>query len=262
MLSGGEVPRILLRGILESLDLLVTKDGVVIEVEFGIEGDYIPALGDGERVDLHLGAVLFDKKAIGGVKKTTGSAKSGRGEAEEDTDLTGLIGLETEAGMDGFPKDGLGIFFCDRLDIDPTLLAGDNHRTAGGTVQNNGEVKFPGDLGRFADQDGVDWFSFWAGLMRDEGVTDHNGSDVFDLPRGFNEMNTSLVTIRKMALPSPAGMDLGLDNEAVARKPAGDGFGLFRGTGDGSTGNGDPRGCEEFACLIFVDVHKSFVVKG
>jgi hypothetical protein len=98
--------------------------------------------------------------------------------------------------------------------------------------------------------------------MRDECVADHVGRDVLDLPRSFDEMNTSLVTICKMALPSPAGMNLGLDNEAVTRKAAGDGFGLFRGTGDGSTGNGDTRRCEKFACLIFVDVHKSFVVKG
>jgi hypothetical protein len=88
------------------------------------------------------------------------------------------------------------------------------------------------------------------------------GSDVFDLSRGFNEMNPPFETILEMAFAPTAGMDLGLNNEAVTRKPAGDGFGLFRGTGDGSTGNGDPRGCEEFACLIFVDVHKSFVVKG
>jgi hypothetical protein len=98
--------------------------------------------------------------------------------------------------------------------------------------------------------------------MRDEGVADHVGSHVLDLPRGFDEVNAPFETILEMAFATTAGMDLGLDNEAVARKPAGDGFGLFRGTGDGSTGNGDPRGCEEFACLIFVDVHKSFVVKG
>ena len=75
-------------------------------------------------------------------------------------------------------------------------------------------------------------------------------------------MNTSLETVLEMAFAPPAGMDLGLDDEAVTRKAPGNRFSLFRGAGDSSTGDGDTCRSEKFPCLIFVDVHKSFVVKG
>jgi len=54
-------------------------------------------------------------------------------------------------------------------------------------------------------------------------------------------MNPTLVTILEMAFTAPAGMDLGLDDKTVTGKTTGDGFGLFRSTGDGSAGNGDTR---------------------
>jgi len=260
--GSGKISGILLGRILESLDLLVTKDGVVIEVEFRIEGDHISALGDGQRIDLHLGAVLFDEKAIGSVKETTGSAKAGRGEPEEDADLAGLVGLKAEAGMNGFPQDGFGIFLRDGLDIHSALLAGNDDGTARSAVENDGQVKFAGDFGGFPDQNGVDRFTLGSGLMRDEGVANHVGRDVFDLPGGFDEMYTPLKTVFEMAFAPPACMDLGFDDEAVTRKAPGNRFSLFRGAGDSSTGNGDTRRSEKFPCLIFVDVHKSFVVKG
>jgi hypothetical protein len=260
--SSGKIAGILLGRILKGLDLLVTKDGVVIEVEFRIEGDDIPSFGDGQGVDLHLGAVLFDKEAIGSVKKTTGSAKAGRGKAEEDTDFAGLVGLKAEAGMNGFPQDGFGIFLRDGLDIHSALLTGNDDGATGSAVENDGQVKFAGDFGGFPDQNGVDRFTLGSRLMRDEGVANHVGRDVFDLPGGFDEMNTSLETVLEMAFAPPAGMDLGLDDEAVTRKAPSNRLSLFRGMGDGSTGNGDTRRSEKFPCLIFVDVHKSFVVKG
>jgi hypothetical protein len=209
-----------------------------------------------------LGAVLFDKKAIGGVKKTTGSTESGRREPEEDADLAGLVGLEAEAGMNGFPQDGFGIFLRDGLDIHSALLASNDDGAARSAVENDGQVKFTGDFGGFPNQNGVDGLSLGSGLMRDEGVANHVGRDVFDLPGGFDEMNTSLETVLEMAFAPPAGMDLGLDDEAVTRKAPGNRFSLFRGAGDSSTGDGDTRRSEKFPCLIFVDVHKSFVVKG
>jgi hypothetical protein len=82
------------------------------------------------------------------------------------------------------------------------------------------------------------------------------GGHVFDLPRGFDKMNASLVTIFEMAYAASAGMDLGLDDEAVTWKSAGNGFGLFWSTGNGSTGNSDTRRSEKFPCLIFVDIHE------
>jgi hypothetical protein len=45
--GSGKIAGILLGRILESLDLFVPKDSVIIEVEFRIEGDHISALGDG-----------------------------------------------------------------------------------------------------------------------------------------------------------------------------------------------------------------------
>jgi len=254
--GSGEIPRILLRRILQGLDLFVPKDSVVIEVEFRIEGDHISALGDGQGVDLHLGAVLFDEKAIGGVKKTTGGTKAGRGKAEEDADLAGLVGLEAEAGMNGFPQDGFGIFLRDGLDIHSALLASNDDGAARSAVENDGQIELPGDLSGLTDQNGVDRLTLGPGLMRDEGVTEHVGRDVFDLPGGFDEMNTSLETVFEMAFAPPAGMDLGLDDEAVTRKAPGNRFSLFRGAGDSSTGDGDTRRSEKFPCLIFVDVHE------
>jgi len=196
------------------------------------------------------------------VKKTTGGAKAGGRKAKEDADLAGLVGLEAEARMNGFPQDGFGIFLCDGLDIHSALLAGNDDGTARSAVENDGQVKFAGDFGGFPNQNGVDGLSLGSGLMRDEGVTDHVGRDVLDLSGGFDEMYTPLKTILEMAFAPPAGMDLGLDDEAVTRKAPSNRLSLFRGAGDSSTGDGDTCRSEKFPCLIFVDVHKSFVVKG
>ena len=115
VLGGSQIPRILLGGVAQGLNLLVTEEGVVVEIQFGVEGYHIAALGDGERVDLNLGTVFFEEEAVHGVDQATGGAQAGGGKAEEDAGFAGLVGLEPQAGMDLFAENGGRIFFGDGL---------------------------------------------------------------------------------------------------------------------------------------------------
>ena len=83
-------------------------------------------------------------------------------------------------------------------------------------------------------------FSLRPRLVGDEGVADHVGGDVFDLAGSFDEVDPPLKTVFKMAFTPSAGMDLGLDDEAVTRQAAGNRFSLLRTMGHSSPRNRHP----------------------
>ena len=234
----------------------MTEEGVVVEIQFGIQGHHIAALGDRQGIDLHLRAVLFQKEAVHGVDEPTRGPQPSGGKPQKDAGLSRLIGLQPESGVDLFAEDGGGILFRDSFDLHATFPTGDEDRAISHTVQGNREVKFPGDFRRFPHQNGMDRLPLGSGLMGDQLIANHARGDIADLGGGFDEMDPRFESVLECALPAASRVDLGLDDKAVAGKRTGNGFRFFRRASHGPAGNRHPGRGQKVACLVFVNVHE------
>jgi len=236
-------------------DLGVAEEGVVVEIEFGVEGEDFAGGGLDEGVDLDHGAVAGHEEFVEGGEDFLEGAEFVRGEADGFAEFLALEGLEAEGGVDGFVDDFLGRVLGDFLDVDAAFAAEDDDGALGGAVEEYGEVVFLFNIHALGDEDLADEFAFGAGLMRDERLADHFAGDVRSFLGGVHQMHAALEAVHESPLAASACMDLGFDDEAFAAKRGGGSGGFLAGAGNGAAGGGDAVFEEKFFGLVFVDVH-------
>ena len=255
-LGGGDFAWVFFGAVAEGDDFGLAVEGVVVEIEFGVEGEEIPVLGDDEGIDLDLGAIAGDEEFKESGEEFGGGVDLGAVEAEGFGEFASLEGLEAEDGVDGFAEDFFWGVFGDVFDVHAAGGAGDDDGGAGGAIDENGEVEFAGDGGGFGDEDFGDEFSFGASLVGDEGLAEHGGGEFADAIDGSGHMDTALEAAGESAFSAAARVDLGFDHELSGAEVSGDVGGFIGGMGDRAAGGGDAEFFEEFAGLVFVNVHK------
>ena len=254
-LAGGDFARVFLRGVTHGDDVLLAVEGVVVEIELGVEGDDLAVGGDGERIDLHEGAVGFDVEIPEGGEKLHGLVHLRAAQIEGGGDLAALVGLQAEGRVDELLGDLFRRLFRDFLDVHAAFRAGDDGVAAGATVEEDGKVVFLRDVHGFGDEHLAHQFAFRAGLVGDEGLAEHLAGDLFRLFRGVHDMDAAFEAVFEGAFSTTTGMDLGFDHEAGSADLTRCGACFLRRAGDDALGAGDAEFFKQLLGLVLVDVH-------
>ena len=166
--GGFEFLRIFFAVVAELGDVGVAVECAVVKVELGVEGNDVVVLGDDERVDLDLRAVLADEGGVETLHERRGFAHCRCGDVDGVCHARRLERHEPDDRVDVLLDDLLGVLFGDLFDLDAALL-GAHHDDAGAeAVNNEGEVKFFFDLRSLFDEQAVDDLALGSRLMRDE----------------------------------------------------------------------------------------------
>ncbi len=235
----------------------MAAQGVVIEIELRVEGHHVAALGDDQRIDLDHRTVGLDEKIIERVEQLARRTHQVRGEPEELGQLAGLVGLQAEGRVNVLADDRIRIGLGDFLNVHAALGAGNDDRSRGGAIDENGEIKFAVDFLRFGDHHLAHNATRRAGLLGDERLAEHFRGDVANLAGGFTKLNAPLIPCGESPLTAPTGVDLGFDDEIVCTKGTSGGLGFLRSTGDPPARGGNAEFFHQFGSLIFVNVHSS-----
>ncbi len=184
----------------------MAEHGVVVEVDFAVEGDELVVPGGDEGVDLHEGGVGVDEGAVEAGHEADGLVDLGGLEAEFEGEGAGLEGLEADGGVDGFLVDGVGGFGGDFFDFHAAGLRGHEDEAGGGAVEDDAEVELALDLAGFFDEEALNFLAGGAGLMGDQ-LHAEDGLGLFGcVVEGLGYFDAA-------ALAAAAGVDLGLDDD-------------------------------------------------
>jgi hypothetical protein len=171
-----------------------------------------------------------------------------RRDAKRIGDLARLEFLETDRRFHGGADNRLRARGRDFLDLHPAFGRGDDHHPLRGTVEDEAEVDFAIEVNGGLDIDAIDPLAFRPGLVRHDLAAEHRVGRFMDLVLGVAELDAP----RLAAAP---GMDLGLDDPAVAPQFARPVGGLFGAVGQRARRHGDTEFCKDFLGLVLVDVH-------
>ena len=251
---GFDLEGIFLMDIPEGGDIGVAVEGVVVKIEFGVEGDDALIFGDDEGVDFGERGVGFDRCAGERLEEPGGGRGGGAGESDAEGEVAGLEGEQAAAGIERLFQDEFGGFGGDLLDVHAAGGGGHEDGEGVGAVEDDAGVEFFGDGEGLLDEDAADEAAFGAGLVGDEGHAEDAGGDGFGLGGGGGELDAA-------ALAAAAGVDLGLDDDG-GTDFFGDGAGLSSGGGDAAARDGDAVAREDLLGLVFVDFHGVGVVVG
>ena len=217
--AGPHLDRVLLAQVAQRFDVLVPEQGVVVEVDLGVEDDHVALLGDRQRVDLGEARVLLQEHLREGVHDRLGLVHLVAGEAE----FVGQpAGLERQQARSPGETGTLMIFSgclaaTSSMSMPPSALA-IRTGTPMGAVEDHAEVELLGRLGVGLDDQLADLLAFRAGLLGLERVLEHRLGDGSRLLLRRDELHPAeLVGVAdELALPAAAGVDLGLDHDSAA----------------------------------------------
>ena len=168
-----DLARVFLLGIAECGDLGMAEEGVVVEVDLGVEAEKPAVLRLDQRVDLAEAHVLGERRGIeladeidAGLDLRTGKAEAeGDGAADEGRVARGRVDMD---GEDFFRRRRRHF-----LDIHAALGRGDEGDTASAAVDQAGQIELAGDIRAFLDIEAVDPAAVGAGLVGDERAAEH-----------------------------------------------------------------------------------------
>ena len=215
-LGGGDFTRIFLGLVTHRDDGGLTVESVVVEVELRVEGEEFALVGDDERVDLDHGTVAVDEQLVEIGEQLRSLVHQWAGEAESRGDLAALERHEAEGRIDMHREDLLRGVLGDFFDVHAAFGAGDDDRSGGGAVEEDGEVEFALDVDGFTDEHLADFLALGAGLVGHEDLTEHVGGEFLGFSGSVTEVNAAFETVLKGTLTAAARMDLGFDHDFSA----------------------------------------------
>jgi hypothetical protein len=169
-------------------------------------------------------------------------------EAEGERHLPRLERREPDAGMDVLADDPLWRGRGHLFDVHAAGLARHEERALHGAIDEHAQVELAADRDPLFDEHARDHPAFGPGLVGHERHADHVARDAGGLVGALGELHAA-------ALPAPARVNLGLDDDRAASEAAGDLPGLVSGERDLAAGHGHTEPREEGLGLMFVDVH-------
>ena len=236
-------------------DVGMAEQGVIVKIEFGIEREHSAILGHDERIDFDHRAVALHEKVEEAAEQRAELFELIANESEAGCHFSALKGLKSKQGMDRFTKDTVRRFLRHSFDFDTAFGAGDDDRSSGGAVHEDGEVIFFLDIDRFSDEDLTDDFAIGTGLVSDEGFAQHFAGVFLGFLIALAELDAALKAIGKGAFAAAAGVDLGFHHQIAAAQFLSDLSCFGGGCGDAAFGGRDAEGFEKCFGLIFVDIH-------
>ncbi len=127
-LLGVHLPRILVLRVLERENVGLSKLGVVVKLNLGVDGAHLPVPGLGERVDLHLRRVHGLEHGPQGADLIGRRVGQRSAKLEEINDLRHRLVAHRLAELQTEGSDLLGRLFRDGFDVDPAGRRDDENR--------------------------------------------------------------------------------------------------------------------------------------
>src|SRR5262249_7530369 len=137
--------------------------------------------------------------------------------------------------------------------------ARDNQWRRRSAIEEDGKINLASDLNRFRNQDRVHHLAGWASLMGDQCLSQHLLGDVTHFGGGLATMDAPPEAVGKRSLPSPAGVNLRLDDQIVCRQFTRNFLRLIRGARSFPSWRGDAKLLEQLFSLVLVNVHRGRV---
>ena len=235
----------------------MTVQGVVVKVEFGIQGAHAVIRGDDEGVDFHQGAVQGGEELVNIGNELGRLAEQGTGEAQSHGDFEGLEGQDAQGRVNVFADDGFragGRYF---FNVHAAFRAGDDDGAFPGAVLQDGEVAFLFKVHGFRHHDLADQLSGFPGLLGDQYLVEHLAGYVFHFLHGVDDVHAALEPVFECPFAASSGMYLCLNYVLGNAHVAGYLCCFLGGGGGNALGSCHAKALKELFCLIFVNIHDS-----
>ena len=200
---------IFLRRIAQRRQLLLAEHRVRVDVDLGVERDELAGLGDDERVDLEQRGIALEVDAVQRHQDGLELADLRALEAEAESELAALVGLQPRGGIDVDAQDLLrrvrGHFF----DVHAAGGGGDDGHAAALAIQRERQVDLAVDLRAGLDVHRLDGQAFGTGLFGHQPLAEHvrgGGAHRVEVARQLDAAG----------LAAAARMHLGLDHPQLA----------------------------------------------
>ena len=248
VLAGLELGRVFLILVAHRLHVLVTEEGVVVEVHLGIQRDDIAGAGHHQRVDLDDRAIEFDEGLVHGQDELGAGADLAALKAEAEGDLARMEGLDAGGGIDVDLQDLFRLLGGDLLDFDAALGRGHDGDARGGAIDQHAKIKLALDVAAALHIDALDQLAAGAGLVRHQVHADHALGRVAHVVHRLDDLDAA-------ALAAAAGMDLRLDDPDRTAELLGRLDRFVGRVSDMAGKDADAKFGEQPFRLIFVDIH-------
>ena len=233
----------------------MSEEGVVIKGHLGVEGDQGALAGQHQRIDFQQRGVEGDECLAESPEELLGVPPAFGRQIELRGQQPGLVGPQAAVGIERLGKDQFRGLGGNLLDVHAPCGAGDEHRGAGGPVNEDRTIEFPVDGTATLDEDLPDGLALGSGLDRHQRLLKQALGDPGGVLSRLGQFHASLLGPHHLALAAAPGMDLGL-NGTDGRAQSGEcGGSLGGGTGDLAIEHRHPGGPEQVFCLEFVDFH-------
>ena len=267
VLPGLDLGRVFLGQIPQLADLGMAVKRIVVEAHLGIEGQHPAVFRFDQRVDLHQRGVGARERSVqrGHELHRRGAELARDPEIERDPPADPR--RETDAGIHGELDDRFGPLRRDLFDLGAAFPAGDEHGRFDRPIQQDRQVKLPGDLDSLGHHQLAHLAPFGACLPGDQNVAEHPAGQLLDSARGSQhdapersiriraEDRLTAGFVAEGALAAAAGVDLGLDHDRLAESP-GQSRGRLGSVGHASARHGYAVLLQQRPGLILMDVQR------
>ena len=215
-LAGFDFQRRFLVQITHRQDVRVAVQGVVVEGNFGVEGNNrFLAVGQfhhGEGVEFHHGGVAFPPSIINTGYQLHAGVEKVALQTQRRRDLARLIGHDAQGRINVFLENFLGMLLGDFFDVHAAFGARHDQRARIVPVQQHGQIIFFFDLGTRRQQQRLHQPAVRTGLFGDEHIAEHLFGKADGFIHGGRHFDAALEAGFKSSLAATTGVDLRLDH--------------------------------------------------
>ena len=241
--------RVFLRLVAPAGEFLLAEQGVVFDVDLGVERDQLALARHDQRVDLEQARVLLEIQAVQRLGDLRELIDLLTGQAQAEGHDAALVGLQTGGRMHVHADQLFRRLFGDFFDVHAAGGRDDEGDVALVAVQHQADVQLALDLRAGLDEHLVDGQTFRPGLVGVQTTAEH-------LRRRIRSRLGAVHQLDAAGLAAATGMNLGLDHP-LGTADAASGIGRFSRRGGDVTGRDrDAVARKELLGLIFVQVHR------
>ena len=156
MLPGRRFAGVLLRDVAHRRQVLVAVQGVVVQVDLGVQGQQVAVLGDDQGVDLHQAGIAVGEQSVQACHQLLQFPNLAALQAQTETQLAALVGLQAGGRVDVGGEDLLGRVGGHLFDVHPPGRRGHKQQPSPPAVHQHTQIEFARRRGRQFHQQVVD----------------------------------------------------------------------------------------------------------
>ena len=131
----------------------MAEEGVVIQIDLGVEGEQPATSSENEGIDLGQRGVALAERGVKALRDAGKSGPQARRQIEERGEIAHLVVAQAQERIDGAPGDLARVTTSHLFDVDPALARGHEDGAPGGPVDDQTQVELAGDFRGLFDQE-------------------------------------------------------------------------------------------------------------